>query len=562
MSFFSDQQSRVELLLAQWRRALETRAEWNLSSRVRKAAPARSHVSIRSIDALEQRVLLTNAAPTVSFVPHELVAGPTFLGDAAGDQFGRSVSGAGDVNGDGFADLIVGASGDDNNGSYSGSARVFSGLDGSVLHTFLGDAAGDRFGRSVSGAGDVNGDGFDDLIVGAYGDDDNGSSSGSARVFSGVDGSVLHTFLGDAAGDYFGSSVSGAGDVNGDGFDDLIVGAFGDDDNGSNSGSARVFSGVDGSVLHTFLGDAAGDRFGRSVSEAGDVNGDGFDDLIVGAYGDDDNGSFSGSARVFSGVDGSVLHTFLGDATADFFGTSVSGAGDVNGDGFADLIVGADGDDDNGTYSGSARVFSGVDGSVLHTFLGDAAGDRFGRSVSGAGDVNGDGFDDLIVGAYGDDDNGSSSGSARVFSGVDGSVLHTFLGDAAGDLLRPFRLGCRRRERGRLRRSDRGGLRRRRQRLKFRQCAGVLEQPHLSGRADIPRRCGGRQFWRFRFGCRRRERRRFRRSDRRGLTVTTTTARLPAVRGSSAVSTAVCCTRSSAMRPAIGSAVRSPVPAT
>ena len=340
------------------------------------------------------------------------------------------------MNGDGFADLIVGAYGDDDNGSASGSARVFSGVDGSVLHTFLGDAAADFFGLSVSGAGDVNGDGFADLIVGAYGDDDNGSNSGSARVFSGVDGSVLHTFLGDAAGDQFRPFRLGCGrrergrlqrsDRRGRRRRRQRLG----------SGSARVFSGVDGSVLHTFLGDAASDLFGLSVSGAGDVNGDGFADLIVGAFGDDDNGSNSGSARVFSGVDGSVLHTFLGDAAGDFFGFSVSGAGDVNGDGFADLIVGASGDDDNGSASGSARVFSGLDGSVLHTFLGDAAFDRFGRSVSGAGDVNGDGFADLIVGADGDDDNGSASGSARVFlSSPTSAAERTFLGDAAGTSL-------------------------------------------------------------------------------------------------------------------------------
>ena len=167
----------------------------------------------------------------------------TFYGDSAGDEFGWSLSGAGDVNGDGVPDFIVGVRLDDNNGKNSGSARVFSGFDGSVLFTFNGDSADDRFGTSVSGAGDVDGDGFADLIVGAFRDDNNGTDSGSARVLSGFDGSVLHTFDGDSAGDIFGFSVSGAGDVDGDGFDDLIVGAPFDDNNGTDSGSARVIAG-------------------------------------------------------------------------------------------------------------------------------------------------------------------------------------------------------------------------------------------------------------------------------------------------------------------------------
>ena len=342
----------------------------------------------------------------------------TFNGDSVGDFFGVSVSGAGDVNGDGFADLIVGAAQDDNNGADAGSARVLSGLNGSVLYTFNGDSPFDFFGVSVSGAGDVDGDGYADLIVGARGDDNNGERSGSARVFSGLDGSILYTFDGDSAADTFGASVSGAGDVNGDGFADLIVGAAQDDNNGFSSGSARVFSGLDGSILFTFDGDSAIDLFGISVSGAGDVDGDGFADLIVGARRDDNNGDSSGSARVFSGADGSVLYTFNGDSPFDFFGGSVSGAGDVDGDGFADLIVGAHLDDNNGTDSGSARVFSGFDGSVLYTFDGDSAFDQFGVSVSGAGDVNADGFADLIVGAFQDDHNGTDSGSARVISGL------------------------------------------------------------------------------------------------------------------------------------------------
>jgi len=248
---------------------------------------------------------------------------------------------------------------DDNNGSSSGSARVLSGANGSILHTFNGDSASDYFGISVSAAGDINNDGFDDVIVGAYGDDNNGSASGSARVLSGANGAILYAFNGGSANDFFGYSVSAAGDVNKDGYDDLIVGAYVTDNNGVDSGSARVLSGVNGSILYTFYGDAANDQFGFSVHRAGDVNQDGYDDVIVGAYVDDNNGSDSGSTRVFSGANGSIIYAFNGDNTSDYFGYSVSAAGDVNNDGYDDVIVGAYGDDNNGTMSGSARVFSG-----------------------------------------------------------------------------------------------------------------------------------------------------------------------------------------------------------
>jgi hypothetical protein len=300
-----------------------------------------------------------------------------FNGDLAGDEFGRAVCGAGDVNNDGFDDLIVGAPLDDNNGASSGSARVFSGANGTILYTFNGDSAGDQLGYSVSGAGDVNNDGFDDVIVGAFDDDNNGSGSGSARVYSGATGAILYTFNGDSAGDRFGWSASGAGDVNNDGRADLIVGALNDDNNGSNSGAARVFSGATGAILYTFNGDSAFDNFGSSVSGAGDVNNDGFDDLIVGANRDDNNGSDSGSARVFSGANGAILSVFNGDSEDDEFGISVSSAGDVNNDGFADLIVGAPFDDNNGSNSGSAYVFRSVPLPTPPTPCpGDADGSR------------------------------------------------------------------------------------------------------------------------------------------------------------------------------------------
>ena len=327
-------------------------------------------------------------AQTITHVP------VTFDGVVA-----NSVSGAGDVNGDGFDDLIVSGGG------------VFSGSDNSVLNSFEVN--------SVSGAGDVNGDGLDDFIVG---------SDGSARVLSGSDGTILHNFDGANAGDQFGFSVSGAGDVNADGTPDLIVGSPSGGANGG--GYARVLSGSNGSILYQFDGDSAGVQFGISVSGAGDVNGDGSADLIVGANSDDSNGTDSGAAVVLSGSNGSVLFNFDGDSAGDFFGSSVSGAGDVNGDGFADLIVGATGDDNNGSNSGSARVFSGSNGVVIYNFDGDNLNDQLGFSVSGAGDVNGDATPDLIVGVFGVN---GFSGSARVLSGSDGSVLYNFNGDNVAD---------------------------------------------------------------------------------------------------------------------------------
>ncbi len=353
-----------------------------------------------------------------------------FNGDSAADWFGISVSNAGDVNNDGFADIIVGASQDDNNGSNSGSARVLSGATGAILYTFNGNSASDYFGGSVNGAGDVNNDGFDDVIVGAYGDAPNGLSSGSAQVFSGATGAVLYTLNGDSASDNFGGSVSGAGDVNNDGYADFIIGAQGY--NGG-AGAARVYSGATGAIIHVFNGDAASDHFGTSVSGAGDVNNDGYDDLIAGANLDDDNGSACGMARVFSGATGAILYTFYGDSAFDNFGESVSGAGDVNNDGFDDVIVGAIQDDNTGSNAGSARVFSGATGAILYTFNGDSGVDFFGKSVSSAGDVNNDGFDDVIVGATGDGNTGPSAGSARVFSGANGANLFTFNGDSSYD---------------------------------------------------------------------------------------------------------------------------------
>jgi hypothetical protein len=334
-----------------------------------------------------------------------------FDGAAAQDQLGWSVRGAGDVDGDGFDDLIAGAYGDDTRGANAGAVQVFSGRDGSLLYRIQGDAAGDRFGAFVAAAGDVDGDGFADLLVGAPRADANGVDSGLARVYSGRTGSVLHDLSGDAAGDQFGTGVAGLGDVDGDGHDDFAVGAPLEDDGGPDAGSVRVFSGRTGAVLRTLLGDGPGDRFGFSVAGPGDVDGDGFADVLVGAYLDDDSGFDSGSAKLFSGRTGAVLHSLVGNAAGEFFGYAVGGAGDVDGDGHDDLVVGA-----YPLGSGRARVFSGRTGAVVQTFVGDAAGDWFGFSVGGAGDADGDGFADFAVGAPQDDRSAVDAGSVRILT--------------------------------------------------------------------------------------------------------------------------------------------------
>ena len=425
-------------------------------------------------------------------------------GDAAGDRLARGVSGAGDVNGDGIDDLVVGTLYGNDGGTQAGEAYVIYGKTGSTrtlidLTTLAasdgfiiqGDVAGDYAGRSVSGAGDVNGDGIDDLIIGADGSDLVGNLAGQAIVIYGrtgtrgtLDLSALDApdgfrVPGVGALDFAGFSVSGAGDVNGDGINDLIIGAYGNDAGGNYAGAAYVIYGRDTSTRPVFTlvsltglaaadgfviqGDAVGDVAGRSVSGAGDVNGDGIDDLIIGAKDGDDGDTNAGEAYVVYGKTGSTRGTLdltglaaadgfiiQGDRRNDFTGVSVSGAGDVNGDGVDDLIIGADGSDRGGNSAGEAIVIFGrtgtrgtldlgaltaADGFVVQ---GDAVGDAAGRSVSRAGDVNGDGVDDLLIGAPLGDDGGADAGEAYViygvraspFSGGNDIVINTGTNDA------------------------------------------------------------------------------------------------------------------------------------
>jgi hypothetical protein len=356
----------------------------------------------------------------------------TLVGAASGDNFGGAVAGAGDVNGDGVADVIVGAYSSDAGGMDAGQAYVYFGgtrPDAKPDLVLTGEAPGDLFGVSVAGAGDVNQDGFADVLVGAYENDFRGANAGRAYLFLGgqrPDSKPDLVLTGEAAGDAFGYAVASAGDVNGDGAADFLVGAYENSARGAGSGRAYVYyggAGMDSRPDLTLSGEAAGDLFGISVSSAGDVNGDGHADIVVGAYQNDAGGANAGRAYVYFGgprADDRADLVLTGASAGDLFGFSVSSAGDVNRDGNADVIVGAYHNDAGGADAGRAYVYFGgarPDGTADLVLTGEAAGDAFGYSVACGGDTNGDGFDDVLVGAYGNDAGGSASGRAYAFYG-------------------------------------------------------------------------------------------------------------------------------------------------
>jgi FG-GAP repeat. len=318
------------------------------------------------------------------------------------------------VNDDGYDDVIVGASLNDAAGEDAGQAYVFYGgsrLDAVADATLTAEAVGDRFGFAVGTAGDVDGDGRADVIVGAYQNDAAGSGAGRAYVcYLDPPPAASRPGLG-LAGSYttgfFGCAVGTAGDVNGDGHPDLIVGESRSDGAATDAGAIYVYYGGPGADVAPDLvqiGTIPYEYFGWSVGTAGDVNGDGYDDFLVGAPNAHATGGMvaAGVAYLYFGGPVLTLLELAGAANGDQFGYSVGTAGDVNGDGYDDVIVGAPRNDVPGTDGGQAYVFFGgatPDATVDLTLSGAAAGDQYGYSVGTAGDVNGDGYDDVVVGA-------------------------------------------------------------------------------------------------------------------------------------------------------------------
>ncbi len=320
-----------------------------------------------------------------------------FTGYEPSSLLGGSVSSAGDINGDGYSDVMVGANGLN---SYKGRVYVYYG--GASMNTvadniFTGKAAGDNFGYLVANAGDVNHDGYSDMIVGAYTNDDAGADAGSAYLYTNTFSNAsipINTFTGEADNDGFGYLVSDAGDVNGDGYADVLSSAF-------NNNKAYIFLGGDNmdNIPDIIFNEAAGEGYGRSFSSAGDVNGDGYSDVIVGAPFYNSN---QGKAYIYYGgtnMNNTADLIMTGENTGDEFGTCVSSAGKMNGDIYSDVIIGAIVYNSN---AGRAYIYFGgaVMNNVADVILnGEFTGNQFGGVISPAGDVNGDGYSDVILGS-------------------------------------------------------------------------------------------------------------------------------------------------------------------
>jgi hypothetical protein len=279
-------------------------------------------------------------------------------------------------------------------------ARVFSGRNWSVLHTVFGDSTLDELGYAVGGGLDWDGDGQGDFIIGIPGDDwapTGAVDAGRARVYSGASGASIGGHAGTLAGERVGTSVSGEGDVDGNGIHDIVFGAPGGGSGASGfTPTGMVYVGL-GGTLGSYLvyGDSSGDRFGESVASGLDVDGDGKDELLVGAPFDDDGGTDAGSVRLRSLATGVTLHTWHGEAPGDRLGTSVASSGDLDGDGVRDVLAGAT--EDGGSAAGRVQAFGSATHAELLRLVGDPAS-RFGSAVADAGDFNRDGLPDVAAG--------------------------------------------------------------------------------------------------------------------------------------------------------------------
>ncbi|TFF99322.1 MAG: hypothetical protein EU541_05180 [Promethearchaeota archaeon] len=406
-------------------------------------------------------------------------ANASFIGEEAHDWSGRSLSGLGDINGDGYDDFAIASSRHDNS---KGKVYIFLGKESGFSMelnlseadvSFIGEKDIDWAGWSITGAGDVNNDSYDDIIIGAY---QANSSRGKVYLIFGkntgwktdVSLSVSNaSYVGEISSDQAGFSVSSAGDINGDDFDDILIGA---PQYGSFQGRTYLIYGKTSGWLNniylsnanaSFTGEASLDMVGSVVSSAGDVNNDTYSDILIGSNLNDEGGVSSGKVYLFFGSSSGYIGdlsvskanaSFIGENPYDFAGTSIAGVGDVNGDDFDDILIGANNFSEIFEEGGKAYLIFGretnlwINGMHLSnanaSFVSESLNNKFGTSAARVGDVNNDTYNDILIGAYFNSEGGPTSGQTYLILGKetgwnsDISISNadgSFIGEENGD---------------------------------------------------------------------------------------------------------------------------------
>lgn len=329
----------------------------------------------------------------------------------ANGQLGMSIEAAGDVNKDGIPDVVAGA-------PYVNKTLVFSGKDGSLIYEWQGEDERGAFGRGVKGVGDVNGDGYGDVLIGEpyqiWGgpiNSDKIENAGNAYLYSGKDGSILQKWSGDEIGDGFGTALAGKTT---DESAILMIGAPGV----ANGGKVYVYDGSKNKTSFTIDPDETSQRLGGMfMSVVGDVDNDGIQDVYASDFANAALGNSTGRAYVHSSKNGKELYVFTGEGPGEGFGIGVADAGDTNRDGYDDLVIGAWQHASAAPSGGKVYVYSGKDGRELRTLTGQVAGETLGFDATGIGDVNGDGKVDLLLTSAWSAINGSRSGRMMIIAG-------------------------------------------------------------------------------------------------------------------------------------------------